>query len=75
MSDVVDELKREAKRKRNNVRTNGLGHPYVKFMEDDAIERIATLEQELKTAQAFIHLVVQERDKLREALEETERNE
>ena len=44
MSDLVSALRREGKRKRDNMRANGIGHPYVVMVETEAAERIEALE-------------------------------
>ena len=46
MSDLVSALRREGERKRNNMRANGIGHPYVVMVETEAAERIEALEEE-----------------------------
>ena len=46
MSDLVSALRREGKRKRDNMRANGIGHPYVVMVETEAAERIEALEAE-----------------------------
>ena len=47
MSDLVSALRREGKRERDNMRANGIGHPYVVMVETEAAERIEALEAEV----------------------------
>ena len=54
MSDLVSALRREGKRKRDNMRANGIGHPYVVMVETEAAERIEALEATIAEQDAEI---------------------
>ena len=57
MSDLVSALRREGKRKRDNMRANGIGHPYVVMVETEAAERIEALEEENAKLRVLVHEV------------------
>ena len=68
MSDLVSALRREGKRKRDNMRANGIGHPYVVMVETEAAERIEALEAERDGLQIDIVNLKGDNSDLREAL-------
>ena len=53
MSDIVKQLLRENKRKRDNMRANGLGHPHLILMEKEAADRITELEREVSALKDY----------------------
>jgi len=46
MSTIKDRLRRANKTKRENMLANGIGHPYVVLMEQEALDYIIELEAE-----------------------------